>query len=173
MIDNFHGHEYRWLSNFWPATVRVHIPELGQVTFPSVENAYQALKCRWARDVPYFQTCTAGQAKRRGHQVELNPHHRALRLFIMEDLLSQKFSTEPLRSMLMATHPQELVEGNTWGDTYWGVCRGQGQNHLGLLLMKVRQQLLTDEDQTASLLRSLDHDSIEYLLKEEQDAADD
>jgi predicted NAD-dependent protein-ADP-ribosyltransferase YbiA (DUF1768 family) len=30
------------------------------------------------------------------------------------------------------------VEGNSWGDTYWGVCKGKGQNKLGHILMQVR-----------------------------------
>jgi len=34
-----------------------------------------------------------------------------------------------------------LIEGNTWGDTYWGVCRGRGSNNLGKLLMKIREVL--------------------------------
>jgi hypothetical protein len=33
-----------------------------------------------------------------------------------------------------------LVEGNTWNDRYWGVCRGVGQNKLGHLLMKLREE---------------------------------
>jgi predicted NAD-dependent protein-ADP-ribosyltransferase YbiA (DUF1768 family) len=35
----------------------------------------------------------------------------------------------------------ELIEGNWWGDTYWGVCNGVGENHLGKLLMKIRDYL--------------------------------
>lgn len=59
----------------------------------------------------------------------------------MEDLLRQKFSKTPLRRLLLATGEAELIEGNTWGDTYWGVCHGVGQNHLGCLLMKIRGEL--------------------------------
>ena len=36
---------------------------------------------------------------------------------------------------------EELIEGNWWGDTYWGVCNGVGENHLGKLLMKIREEL--------------------------------
>lgn len=32
-------------------------------------------------------------------------------------------------------------EGNTWDDTYWGVCKGVGTNYLGKLLMIVRNDL--------------------------------
>ena len=59
----------------------------------------------------------------------------------MRDLLRQKFAREPLRSQLLATGEAKLIEGNHWGDTFWGVCRGQGENHLGMLLMKAREEI--------------------------------
>lgn len=31
-----------------------------------------------------------------------------------------------------------IIEVNNWGDTYWGVCNGIGDNHLGKILMKIR-----------------------------------
>lgn len=59
----------------------------------------------------------------------------------MLDALRKKFSDDKLRSMLLATGEEYLVEGNTWGDKYWGVCGGIGLNHLGKLLMQVRDEL--------------------------------
>jgi predicted NAD-dependent protein-ADP-ribosyltransferase YbiA (DUF1768 family) len=60
----------------------------------------------------------------------------------MEGLVRQKFSKDPvLRQRLLDTGDQDLVEGNTWGDTFWGVCRGQGSNWLGRILMDVRAEL--------------------------------
>ena len=34
------------------------------------------------------------------------------------------------------------MEGNTWHDVYWGVdlCTGEGENHLGKILMAQRQE---------------------------------
>jgi predicted NAD-dependent protein-ADP-ribosyltransferase YbiA (DUF1768 family) len=32
----------------------------------------------------------------------------------------------------------EIVEENSWGDTFWGVSGGKGRNELGKLLMKIR-----------------------------------
>ena len=48
---------------------------------------------------------------------------------------------ESLKEMLLLTGDQEIIEENYWGDTFWGVCRGKGQNHLGKILMKVRDEL--------------------------------
>ena len=42
---------------------------------------------------------------------------------------------------LLKTRDTELVEGNTWGDIYWGVCNGVGENHLGKILMRIRSEL--------------------------------
>ena len=50
-------------------------------------------------------------------------------------------SIPELRTKLADTEDEELIEGNTWNDTYWGVCRGVGENHLGKLLMEVREML--------------------------------
>jgi predicted NAD-dependent protein-ADP-ribosyltransferase YbiA (DUF1768 family) len=53
-----------------------------------------------------------------------------------------KFSThQELRERLLATGEAELIEGNTWNDTFWGVCKGEGQNWLGKILMEVRKEL--------------------------------
>jgi hypothetical protein len=60
----------------------------------------------------------------------------------MESLVKEKFTRDTeLGAKLVATGDEELVEGNYWGDTFWGVCRGVGQNHLGKILMKVREEL--------------------------------
>ena len=31
-----------------------------------------------------------------------------------------------------------LIEGNTWGDIYWGMSNNFGENKLGIILMKIR-----------------------------------
>ena len=46
-----------------------------------------------------------------------------------------------LGNKLLETGNQELVEGNTWGDIFWGVCNGKGQNWLGKILMMVRDEI--------------------------------
>ena len=54
--------------------------------------------------------------------------------------LRAKFRSPLLRGWLRETGAEELVEGNYWGDTFWGVCRGEGENKLGKLLMQVRSE---------------------------------
>jgi predicted NAD-dependent protein-ADP-ribosyltransferase YbiA (DUF1768 family) len=56
-------------------------------------------------------------------------------------LLRLKFNQLFFKRMLMQTGERQLIEGNTWGDTYWGVCDGEGENNLGKLIMQVRKEL--------------------------------
>jgi hypothetical protein len=80
-----------------------------------------------------------GEAKRRGRRATIRPDWEEVKLDVMEDLLRQKFVG--LARALVMTGDEELVEGNTWGDRFWGVCQGAGENHLGRLLMKIRSEL--------------------------------
>lgn len=134
-IAEFSG-SYRFLSNFFPAYVKYD-----DLYYNFVENAFQAAKTE-----DYAQRCTIqsvapGEAKRYGRNVTLRPDWEFLKDGIMLDLLRQKFAKEPLRSQLLATGSAKLVEGNAYGDVYWGVYEGHGQNKLGELLMKVREEL--------------------------------
>lgn len=136
-ITTFAG-TYCWLSNFHPSTVQLDHDE-----YPTVEHAYQAAKTfdhshrRRIREAD-----RPAHARRLGRTVPLRDDWPTARLSVMEGLLRQKFASgTPLAALLLATGDQELVEGNTWGDEFWGVCRGRGENHLGRLLMALRSEL--------------------------------
>lgn len=132
-IEQFYG-PYRFLSNFWPCSV-----SLDGMVFPSVEHAYQAAKTLDTQARAALVHLTAGQAKRAGRRLVLRPDWDAVKLHVMTELVRAKFSEPTLHAALQATHPHDLVEGNTWGDTFWGVCNGVGANHLGQILMAVRK----------------------------------
>jgi N-glycosidase YbiA len=147
VIDKFDG-EYRFLSNFWPAPVTAMWGEGGtteRVLVPTVEHAYQAMKCMNRSEFDAICAApTPGIAKRLGRKVTLRPlwANEEFRLATMHGLLNEKFAYgSDLAEKLLATGDVELVEGNWWGDTYWGVCRGVGKNALGRLLMEVRKRL--------------------------------
>jgi len=128
---------FRFLSNFWFTPVT-----LDGETYPTVEHAYQAAKTlSIVRRRAIQEAPQPGDAKRQGRTVPLRPGWDAMRLDVMCDLLEQKFAREPLRSLLLATGEVLLIEGNHWGDTFWGVCRGMGENHLGRLLMAAREEI--------------------------------
>ncbi len=136
MIARFFG-QYRWLSNFWLVDV-----VLDGITYPSVENAYQAAKCLYEEDRERFRTCAPGYAKKLGRKIVIRDDWMDIRVTVMRALLAQKFTPDTeLAKSLLDTGDRELVEGNTWGDRFWGVCYGQGENVLGKLLMEIRAEL--------------------------------
>ena len=65
-----------------------------------------------------------------------------IKFSVLRDLNFQKYRNSPkLRQMLLNTGDAVLEEGNTWGDTYWGICNGVGENNLGKILMEIREAL--------------------------------
>lgn len=135
-ILEFQG-ENRWLSNFWPAAVR-----LDGDSYPSIEHAYQAAKFCVGPDRLPFLSCTAGQAKRLGRSKPARPEWEYVKVATMRELIAQKYAAgTPLGRRLLSTGDCNIVEGNTWGDVFWGVCGGKGQNLLGVLLMEQRARL--------------------------------
>lgn len=139
MINSFTG-RYRFLSNFWMLAFEVYLPDDPTLGYPSTEHAYQAAKTNdltLRRDILLL---SPGGSKSFGRHVKMRPDWDTAKLGIMEHLLRQKFAFTPasLAQRLDDTGDAELIEGNTWNDTYWGVCRGRGENHLGRLLMQIR-----------------------------------
>jgi ribA/ribD-fused uncharacterized protein len=134
-IKGFQG-EYRWLSNFWP----VDIEYQGNV-YPSVGNAYQAAKFPKEERFP-FVTCTAAVAKKLGSKKKnIDERWDGIKLFVMHELNSKKYEDPVLKEKLKATGDAYIEETNNWGDTYWGVCNGEGKNYLGQILMDIRNGL--------------------------------
>lgn len=136
-IESFSG-TYRFLSNFWMVEISLY-----DVMYKSVEHAYQAAK---TVDEAYKKriqdAATPGEAKRLGKSAPMRPDWEAVKVDFMRYLVSYKFGMHPeLGKKLLATGNKELVEGNTWGDVFWGVCKGQGQNWLGRILMETRERL--------------------------------
>ena len=129
--------DYRWLSNFHPCNIVFE----GD-TYPSSENAYQAAKALWA-DRDQFFTCTPQEAKDKGALIPIDVDDwDRRRKKVMRTVLWDKFTRNPdLKEKLLATGSKYLEETNWWGDIYWGVCGGVGENTLGKLLMEIRGSL--------------------------------
>lgn len=140
-ITSFDG-PHRFLSNFIACPIA-----LDGLTFRSVEHAYQAAKTLDPEQRQIIHSAShAADAKRFGRRVTMRPDWDAVKLDVMRDLLAQKFSSDNpgYVRLLLATGERELIEGNWWGDTFWGVCRGVGTNHLGRLLMERREFLVSN-----------------------------
>lgn len=122
--------EYGFLSNMAPSPVT-----LKGVTFPSVENAFQAMKTLDPEDWARFARLTPAQAKRAGRTLPLRKDWEDVKLLVMQECLKRKFADPALMRKLRGI-PGHIQEDNSWGDTFWGVCRGRGRNELGRLLME-------------------------------------
>ena len=134
MIDSFTG-EYEWLSNFYPSEIKIN-----GITYATVEHAYQEAKTLDPEEREAIRTAeTPGRAKRLGQKCTVREDWEKIKYGIMLDLVRRKFDTGDFLAKLRDTGDQEIVEGNTWGDTYWGVCDGIGDNKLGKILMWVRK----------------------------------
>lgn len=139
MIFGFNG-QYRWLSNFWPVS---HGIIYAGKRYPTVEHAYQAAKTNVPEEREAILRCyKPGEAKALGKTLTMRHDWDNQKPIIMEGLLRQKFKAgTKLSRQLLNTGEAKIVEANTWGDTYWGRCRGKGKNILGLILMEIRDDL--------------------------------
>lgn len=137
LINCFTG-TYDFLSNFYESIV-----EYDGIAYSNSESAFQAQKCRDKVDRSQFCNLSGGRAKRLGRTVKLRDDWDDIKDNIMYEIVKQKFnSNKNLRNLLIGTGNAELIEGNSWRDTYWGVCNGVGSNKLGKILMRVREELI-------------------------------
>ena len=137
-IDHFRG-EYAFLSNFWEVPVTYK-----GLTYGSNEAAFQAQKCMTEEEKMEFTQLRPSASKKLGRRVKLRPDWEEVKVDLMEEIVRAKFTqNEELKALLLATGEAYLEEGNTWHDTCWGVNAktGEGQNHLGKILMKIREEL--------------------------------
>lgn len=139
-ITAFRG-DYAFLSNFFVVPVLME-----GVTYSSVEHGYQAAKTvNPIHRKQIAAAATPALARQLGKQVTLRRYWDRQRDIVMLDLLRYKFAHPELAALLVATQMRMLLEGNTWGDKYWGVVRTaegwSGKNRLGNLLMKIRAEL--------------------------------
>lgn len=139
-IREFKG-AYDFLSNFYEQDLIFE----GEI-YPTAEHAFQACKTddpreKWAIRLQE----TPGKAKRYGRNVELRGDWESVKADCMFQVLKAKFKVPSLREKLLATEDAELIEGNAWGDHYWGKVKYKnkwvGQNMLGKLLMILRDDI--------------------------------
>ena len=137
VIDRF-ADEYYWLSNFQYSPFFY-----GSATFPTVEHFFQAMKGTSDNTVEMIRTVESpSEAKRLGRIIELRPDWEEIKDKVMYTGVKQKFlQNTDLQKKLLDTGDAKLIEGNNWHDYYWGVCNGRGQNKLGQILMRVREEI--------------------------------
>jgi ribA/ribD-fused uncharacterized protein len=129
--------DYRWLSNYFPCRVEWE----GRV-YGSAEAAYHSGKYPTTdRDV--FTRLDPDPARKLSRAKPYDSAAwEARKLPTMRAVIWAKFSQNPeLAKKLLATGDRYLEETNWWGDKFWGVYRGEGQNLLGKIIMDTRARL--------------------------------
>jgi hypothetical protein len=136
-ISNFSG-KFRFLSNFYPAKIIYNGSE-----YPTSEHFFHAAKTTDnALREKISKLSTPGDAKRAGRKLIKRSDWDNMRISVMSKIVYMKFSqNHSLKQQLLDTGNDYLEEGNTWGDIFWGICDGKGENHLGLILMETREKL--------------------------------
>jgi ribA/ribD-fused uncharacterized protein len=135
-VNQFTG-PFEFLSTFYPCVIVID----GE-TYNSVEHAFQAKKTDNPEHRRLIRLCKkAKEARALGRRIPMRETWDDEKIEVMRDLLRQKFSDPDLGGQLVATGRSELIHGNPYNQTFWGVCRGAGANWLGKLLMDVREEL--------------------------------
>lgn len=150
-IRSFRG-DKRFLSNFYghkPHHVKFTVVVNG-MEFHTTEHGFMASKTLVLEIRQEIQAMPGPmQTKVYWHDKrdQVREDWDEIRLTVMLDMLRQKFAYPELRAMLLATGDEELIEGNNWGDTFFGVDEetDEGENWLGRLLMYVRTECAMEE----------------------------
>jgi len=143
-------------SNFWIADDNCH-----------VEGLFQAEKhdgYPWRQVILRAPGIDPGVAKRLGRgwtltRDELFAWDRR-KWYMMRNLIAQKTYYAEFCVWLAATGTTKIVEINWWHDNYWGSCKcvkcfRSGNNHLGQILMKEREKLMTSDDSIYKRMRKM------------------
>lgn len=134
MINKFRG-KYYFLSNFYETPVTWN-----GLTYLNNEAAFQSAKTFSDREC--FTNLDPSSAKKLGRKVQLRSDWENVKDDVMYEICKAKFSQNiELKKRLLSTGNEHLEEGNTWGDKIWGTVNGIGENRLGKILMRIREEL--------------------------------
>ena len=133
--------EFKELSNMYASPF-----QMDGKTWPSVEHYFQAQK--FPSDPAYQEEIRKAKsglkAKSLGQSQEhpIRPDWNTYRLEAMEKAVQAKFTqNEAMKKLLLSTGTRELQEASPT-DSFWGVGKsGKGENHLGKILMKLRNSM--------------------------------
>ena len=145
MINKFDG-KYVFLSNFYECPVKYN-----GLTYKNSEAAFHAQKTLSETERKQFTTLNPSESKKMGRKITLRNDWESVKTKIMYEICYAKFSqNEDLKAKLLATGDEYLEEGTYWHDNCWGNCYCEkckdihGENRLGIILMKIREELKND-----------------------------
>ena len=135
IINKFRG-KYFFLSNFYEAPIT---SEEGR-EYATSEHLYQSMKMQNREDAEKVRLApTPAKAKSLGNELTPKKDWEKIKINVMKDIVELKFFQNfAIYKKLLETGKAHLIEGNTWKDDFWGVYQGAGENHLGKILMQIR-----------------------------------
>jgi ribA/ribD-fused uncharacterized protein len=137
-IEKFDGTDFSFLSNFYNCSIRY-----GAHLFPSSEHLYMWHKTdNMDEKNAILRAERPAQAKKLGRKVTLREDWDEIKDKIMMMCVAEKFrqNRDLAHCLIQDTGYAYLIEGNNWGDRYWGMVDGVGKNKLGKTLMVVRER---------------------------------
>lgn len=126
---------YKQFSNFYIRDVIYK-----NILYKTREHAFQCQKATNQKDFEYvYHSKDPYRAKQRANHIKCEPNWKNIRVKIMHEIVLSYFQQhKDAKNLLLSTGTEEIQEGNTWGDKFWGVVDGEGENWLGQILMDVR-----------------------------------
>lgn len=129
--------EYAFLSNFYPCNICFN-----GLNYKNAEACYQAQKCVHEKDKKLFIKLSGKEAKQLGRTIEIRKDWDKIKYNVMYSVCLKKFKQNTELAERLKQINGEIIEHNTWNDTFWGVYRGKGENKLGKILTIIRDELI-------------------------------
>lgn len=119
--------------------------EMDGIWWPTVEHYFQAQKFE---DDVYREKIRAAHTARiaaelgRSRKMPIRSDWENVKDIIMYEAVLKKFKTHPMLAHLLKSTGSQYIVENAPGDYYWGCGQdGTGQNKLGEILVRVRNEL--------------------------------
>lgn len=133
--------DYYFLSSMFPCSVRYF-----DLTFKCSESLFQAFQCTNMEDILAISKMNGFDAKKYSKTMSKRSDWKEIRLKVMTFVVDLKFHQNIILLQKLARITEPIVEENTWGDTFWGVCNGIGYNYLGRILEKLKHKILRERE---------------------------
>lgn len=133
VFDNFAPFQIEWRGNIYATSE--HAYQSAHFFETNKELAEQVRQCRSPKEAQDFANKNSDQD---------DPKWRDKKLQVMEEIIRCKLEQHPyIRDKLIETKNKRIVETND-NDKFWGWGNDHcGQNHLGKIWMKLRDELAT------------------------------
>ena len=159
VINNFTG-DFSFLNGFYETPVVYNFR-----TYRCSECAYYAQKTLDGEKRESFEKLKGESAYKLNKQLKVRVDWELLKETEMYNITWCKFTqNEDLKKLLLDTGEKFLIDVNTYGDEFWGISEGKGENLRGFILMNIRSRLRTVEKYGVENMEDLiESDYYDYL----------